>query len=138
MGCATREALPTARSALAELQTGDAVVVLSHDPELDAPTLAEALRCGIGYVGAMGSRRTQARRAEALAALGLSDAEVGRIYGPVGLDLAAATPAESALAVCAEVLAAASGRPPGSLRDRLARSTADGTAVCRARCASLA
>ena len=112
------DALPAAESALAELRTGDAVVVLTHDPELDAPALAEALRRGIGYVGAMGSRRTQARRAEALTALGLSDAEIGRIYGPVGLDLAAATPAESALAVCAEVLAAASGRPPASLRDR--------------------
>jgi xanthine dehydrogenase accessory factor len=112
------DALPEAHSALAELQAGDAVVVLTHDPEVDAPTLAEALRRGIGYVGAMGSRRTQARRAEALAALGLGDAEIGRIYGPVGLDLAASTPAESALAVCAEILAAASGRPPGSLRDR--------------------
>ncbi len=110
--------LPATRDALAELRAGDAVVVLTHDPALDAPVLADALRRGIGYVGAMGSRRTQARRAEALAALGLTPAETARIHGPVGLDLAAATPAESALAVCAEVLAAASGRPPVSLRDR--------------------
>jgi xanthine dehydrogenase accessory factor len=110
--------LPGARRALADLRAGDAVVALTHDPDLDAPVLADALRRGIGYVGAMGSRRTQARRADALGALGLTPAEIARIHGPVGLDLAAATPAESALAVCAEVLAAASGRPPVSLRDR--------------------
>jgi xanthine dehydrogenase accessory factor len=110
--------LPGAQGALADLRVGDAVVVLTHDPALDTPVLADALGRGIGYVGAMGSRRTQARRAEALAALGLTQAEIARIHGPVGLDLAAATPAESALAVCAEVLAAASGRPPVSLRDR--------------------
>jgi xanthine dehydrogenase accessory factor len=110
--------LPGARRALADLRAGDAVVVLTHDSGLDAPVLADALRRGIGYVGAMGSRRTQARRADALGALGLTPAEIARIHGPVGLDLAAATPAESALAVCAEVLAAASGRPPVSLRDR--------------------
>ena len=110
--------LPGAQGALADLRVADAVVVLTHDPALDTPVLADALGRGIGYVGAMGSRRTQARRTEALAALGLTQAEIARIHGPVGLDLAAATPAESALAVCAEVLAAASGRPPVSLRDR--------------------
>jgi xanthine dehydrogenase accessory factor len=110
--------LAGAERAVADLRGGDAVVVLTHDPEIDAPVLGDALRRGIGYVGAMGSRRTQARRAEALAGLGLGPAEIARIHGPVGLDLAPATPAEAALAVCAEVLAAASGRPPVSLRDR--------------------
>jgi xanthine dehydrogenase accessory factor len=109
--------LPAAEAALSALRAGDAVVVLTHDPTLDAPALAGALRRGIGYVGALGSRRTQARRAEALAGLGLGSTEIASIYGPVGLDLAAATPAEAALAVCAEVLAAASGRPLASLRD---------------------
>jgi xanthine dehydrogenase accessory factor len=109
--------LPAAETALAGLRAGDVVVVMTHDPAIDAPVLAGALRRGIGYVGALGSRRTQARRAEALAGLGLGSAEIARIYGPVGLDLAAATPAEAALAVCAEVLAAASGRPLASLRD---------------------
>src|SRR4029077_1486148 len=56
--------LPAARDALAELRAGDAVVVLTHDPALDAPVLADALRRGIGYVGAMGSRPSQARRGE--------------------------------------------------------------------------
>jgi xanthine dehydrogenase accessory factor len=110
--------LAGAERAVTDLRVGDAVVVLTHDPEIDAPVLADALRRGIGYVGAMGSRRTQARRAEALAGLGLGPAEIARIHGPVGLDLAPATAAEAALAVCAEVLAAASGRPPVSLRDR--------------------
>ena len=80
--------LPAAEAALAELQAGDAVVVMTHDPAIDAPVLADALRRGIGYVGALGSRRTQTRRAEALAGLGLGSAEIARIYGPVGLDLA--------------------------------------------------
>ena len=62
--------LPAAEAALAELQAGDAVVVMTHDPAIDAPVLADALRRGIGYVGALGSRRTQTRRAEALAGLG--------------------------------------------------------------------
>jgi xanthine dehydrogenase accessory factor len=117
-GAKLADDLAGAEVGVADLRVSDAIVVLTHDQEIDAPVLAAALRRGIGYVGAMGSRRTQARRAEALAALGVDPAEIARIHGPVGLDLAPTTPAEAALAVCAEILAAASGRPPTSLRDR--------------------
>jgi xanthine dehydrogenase accessory factor len=99
----------------ATLQPPDALVVLSHDPEVDTPALSAGLRLGHGYVGALGSRHTQAARRERLRALGLSDAECDRIHGPVGLDLGARTPEEVALAICAEILAARSGRDAGSL-----------------------
>ena len=93
----------------------DAVVVLSHDPEIDAPALAAALASG-SYVGALGSRHTQSRRREQLRHLGLDDVAIDRIHGPVGLDLGARTPEETALAVAAEILAHRTGRSAESLR----------------------
>jgi xanthine dehydrogenase accessory factor len=94
-----------------------AVVVLSHDPDLDAPALAAAFRHRTFYLGAMGSRRTQAARAARLRALGVADTEVARIRGPVGLDLGGQTPALIALAVCAEIQAVRAGRQATPLRD---------------------
>ena len=91
----------------------DAVVVLSHDPKFDEPALAEALRRGCRYVGAIGSRKTQQGRREHLRAAGVSEDDLARIHGPIGLDLGGRAPAETALAILAEVLAAryaASGR----------------------------
>jgi len=93
----------------------DAVVVLSHDPEIDVPALAAALGTGC-YVGALGSRNTQARRREQLRGNGLGDAVIDRIHGPVGLDVGARTPEETAVAVAGEILAHRSGRSAGSLR----------------------
>ena len=102
--------------AAAELGVGpdDAVAILSHDPKLDEPAVAEALRRGAGYVGAIGSRKTQADRRERLRADGVSDADLGRLHGPVGLDLGGREPAEIALAILAEIVASrygGSGRP---------------------------
>jgi xanthine dehydrogenase accessory factor len=96
----------------------DAVVVTSHDPEWGPAALAAALGSQAFFVGALGSRHTQQRRAERLAALGVGSEEVARIHGPVGLDLGGRTPAETALAICAEVLAVRSGRNLASLSDR--------------------
>ncbi len=93
----------------------DAIVVLSHDREVDVPALAAALETG-GYVGALGSRHTQSARREGLLSLGLSDAVVDRIHGPVGLDLGARTPEETAVAITAEILVHRSGRSATSLR----------------------
>lgn len=93
------------------------LIVLSHEPDVDIPALHTALTTDIAYVGALGSRRTQARRAQALAEAGLDEARIARIHGPIGLDLGARTPAETALAVCAEVLAALDGREARFLRD---------------------
>jgi xanthine dehydrogenase accessory factor len=99
-----------------ELELGplDAVAVLSHDPKFDDPALSEALRRGCRYVGAIGSRSTQRARRERLLEGGLSGDQVDRLRGPIGLDLGGREPAEIALAIMAEVVAArhqASGRP---------------------------
>jgi xanthine dehydrogenase accessory factor len=80
-----------------------AVVVLTHDPKLDDPALAVALRSPAFYVGALGSKKTHAARLERLRAHGLSDAELARIHAPVGLDLGARSPAEIAVSILAEI-----------------------------------
>jgi xanthine dehydrogenase accessory factor len=106
------------QEAFAELGGIDAstsVACLTHAPELDDEALMIALRSAAPYVGAMGSRRTQARRRERLAAAGLSDAELARLSGPAGLDLGGVTAAEAAIAILAEAVAARYGREGGRL-----------------------
>ncbi|MFF4500589.1 XdhC family protein [Streptomyces sp. NPDC001401] len=100
---------PTAQDAgklLAERPAAACLIMLSHEPDVDVPTLHAALTSGIPYVGALGSRHTQERRAAGLVEAGLDDEHLGRIHGPIGLDIGARTPAETAMAICAEVLAA--------------------------------
>ena len=80
-----------------------ALVLLTHDPKLDDPALHVALRSEVFYIGALGSKRTHAKRVERLQADGFSDAEIARIHGPVGLDIGAASPPEIALSVMAEM-----------------------------------
>lgn len=92
------------------LDADTAVAVLSHDPKLDDDVLALALRGAAGYVGALGSRRTQAERRERLAAMGLEEDQLSRIHGPIGLDLGGRSPAEIALSILAQVVAVANGR----------------------------
>jgi xanthine dehydrogenase accessory factor len=92
----------------------DAVAVLTHDVKFDEPAIVEALRRGCRYVGAVGSRKTQGDRRERLRAAGVADEELARLRGPVGLDLGGRAPAETALAIMAEVVASrygGSGRP---------------------------
>lgn len=88
-----------------------AVVTLTHDPKLDDPALTAALRSPAFYVGCLGSRRSQAARRERLRALGLGDAELARLRGPVGLDLRARSPAEIAVSIAAELVAVLRGAP---------------------------
>ncbi|MFE2601982.1 XdhC family protein [Streptomyces mirabilis] len=95
-----------ARTLMADRPAAACLIVLSHEPDLDIPALHTALTARVAYVGALGSRRTQARRAEALTEAGLTEEQLRRIHGPIGLDIGARTPAETALAICAEVLAA--------------------------------
>ncbi len=97
----------------------DAVAVLSHDPKFDDPAIAEALRRGCRYVGAIGSRKTQQARRERLVASGLDVAQLDRLHGPIGLDLGGREPAETALAIMAEIVAerhAATGASLSELR----------------------
>lgn len=105
-------------SAAYNLHQSDAVVVLSHDRAVDGPALAIALAGGAGYVGALGSRRTQAARREWLTERGVPEDEQARIHGPAGLDIDAHTPAEIAVSIVAEILATRSSGTVGSLRDR--------------------
>ena len=88
----------------------DAVLVFTHDPKFDQPALLAALRSDAGYVGALGSRRTQAERVERLRAGGVGDEDLGRLHAPCGLDLGARTPEETAVSILAEVVAARTGR----------------------------
>jgi xanthine dehydrogenase accessory factor len=82
-----------------------ALCVLTHDPKFDIPLLRRALRMPLGFVGAMGSRRTHRERVDLLREAGLSDNELTRLHSPIGLDLGAHTPEETAVAVAAEIVA---------------------------------
>jgi xanthine dehydrogenase accessory factor len=83
-----------------------ALVAVTHDPKIDDWPLISALQAGAFYVGALGSRKTHARRVERLTDAGLSDAEIARIAAPIGLDIGAQSPEEIAVAILAQVIAA--------------------------------
>ena len=87
------------------LGADDAVAVLTHDVKFDEPAIVEALHRGCRYVGAVGSKKTQGDRRERLREAGLTDAELDLLRGPIGLDLGGRNPAETALAIIAEVVA---------------------------------
>jgi xanthine dehydrogenase accessory factor len=83
-----------------------AVVTLTHDPKIDDPALISALRSEAFYIGALGSRKTHGARLGRLREAGFTDAELGRIHGPVGLDIGAISPAEIAVSILAQVIEA--------------------------------
>jgi xanthine dehydrogenase accessory factor len=89
----------------ARLHEGCHVAVLAHDLKIEIPALQRALRSRARYVGALGSRKTHAKRVEKLLEAGLSSEEIARIHAPIGLDLGAERPAEIALAILAQMLA---------------------------------
>ena len=117
---ATRERLPDADEILLEwpdealahlpLSSATAVAVLSHDDKFDVPALTAALNSPAGYVGAIGSRGTRERRDRRLREAGVTDEQIARIYGPIGLDIGAQTPEEIALAILAQIVAARRGK----------------------------
>ncbi len=92
----------------------DAVCVLTHDPKFDVPALVAALATQVGYIGAMGSRQTTARRNERLHEVGIDDQAVARIMAPIGLDIGARTPEQTAVSICAEIVALRCGGGTGS------------------------
>ena len=102
-------------AAVGGIEASTAVLLLTHDPMLDDSALEIALRSPCAFVGAMGSRRTQAARRERLLAAGLSDEQVSRLSGPIGLDTGAQTAPETALAILAEIVAVRHGRDGGRL-----------------------
>ena len=97
----------------------DALVVTSHHEDVDGPAIRAGLAAGTGYVGAMGSRRTQERRRTWLVDNGVTPEALASLRAPIGLDIGANAPAEIAVAILAEVIAVRAGRStPGSLGDR--------------------
>lgn len=92
-----------------DLGPNDAVAILSHDPKFDEPAILDAFRRGARYVGAVGSRKTQADRSRRLAEAGLSEEQLAGLHGPIGLDLGGREPSETALAILAEIVAARRG-----------------------------
>jgi xanthine dehydrogenase accessory factor len=87
-----------------ELDERTVVAVLTHDPKFDVPVLEVALRLPVAYVGAMGSRRTHDDRLERLREAGMTDEELERLRSPIGLDLGARTPEETAISIAAEMI----------------------------------
>ncbi len=121
---ATHERIPSAGAIVVswpdalEADEDTAVVVLTHEERLDVPALTAALASDAFYVGAIGSRKTQAKRRERLLEAGVSEDALERLSGPAGLDLGADSPAETAVSILGEILAVRAGRDGGRLRDR--------------------
>jgi xanthine dehydrogenase accessory factor len=95
----------------------DAICVLTHDHKFDVPAIVAALDTNVGYLGAMGSRRTAAERRSLLVEAGVTEGELARVMAPIGLDIGARTPEETAVSICAEIIAVSTGRQATSLRD---------------------
>ena len=102
------------------LDTSTYVVVLAHDPKVDVPAILNAVRAAVPYVGVLGSRATHERRRAQLVKQGLSETELVRVRGPIGLDLGGRAPEEIALAILAEMVAVRYGRAGGPLSQRTA------------------
>ena len=123
------------QQALGTIDASTVVCVLTHDPKFDVPVLAVALRLpSVGYIGAMGSRQTHFDRLDRLREIGVTDAETSRLASPIGLDLGARTPEETAVSIVAEIIAnrwGGGGRPLADLQSRIHHDGADAAAVHR-------
>ena len=94
-----------------DLDVFTAVALLTHDPRIDDQALAAALGAKCFYIGALGSRKTQARRRERMADRGFAEADLARIHGPIGLDIGAVSPAEIAVSILGEIIGAMRRKP---------------------------
>ena len=123
---ATRERFPDAEDVLAEwpaeaiahlggIDRATYLAVLTHDPKLDDAALLTALDSDTPYIGAMGSRRAQAKRRERLVAAGVTDAQLERVAAPIGLDLGGTSAEETAVSIMGELIAVRNGREGGRL-----------------------
>jgi xanthine dehydrogenase accessory factor len=130
-------AWPDEAAAALDLGPDDAVVILSHDPKFDDPAATVALARGCRYVGVIGSRKRQAERREHLAAAGVAPVDLARIHGPIGLDLGGRSPAETALAIAAELVSSRFGGTGRTLTDKWLEAMAlDGAATGEAAAAA--
>lgn len=94
----------------------DAICVLTHDNKFDVPAITGALATNVGYIGVMGSRKTHENRTLRLREAGVSTQQLDRLLSPIGLDIGARTPEETAVAICAEIIALRTGRDAPSLK----------------------
>jgi len=101
-----------------EIDERTVICVLTHDPKFDVPVLEIALRTNAGYIGAMGSRKTHDDRLRRLREIGMSEAELSRLRSPIGLDLGARTPEETAVSIAAEIISDLVGGTNQSLSTR--------------------
>lgn len=123
---ATRERFPTVDElivawpdeAYAQLPVtaSSAIVILTHDPKFDEPAILGALQTDAGYIGAVGSRKTNVDRRQRLLESGATDEQLARVHGPIGLDIGGSSPEEMAISILAEIIAVRNGRSGGSLR----------------------
>jgi xanthine dehydrogenase accessory factor len=95
----------------APLDRYTAIALLTHDPKIDDPALARALGAECFYIGALGSRKTHAKRLERMRGQGFSEAQLARIHAPIGLDIGAVSPAEIAVSIIGEIVAALRKKP---------------------------
>jgi xanthine dehydrogenase accessory factor len=100
-----------------DLYPSTSVAVLTHDPKFDEPTLKVVLSREVGYIGAVGSRKTKEERDERLRKQGLTEEQIGRIHGPIGLNIGATSPEEMALAIMAEIVATRHGKNASAVLD---------------------
>ncbi len=100
-----------------DLGPSDVVCVLTHDPKFDVPAIRAAVTTKVGYIGAMGSRKTHGTRSDRLREAGLTEGEIARVMAPIGIDIGARTPEETAISIVAEIIALRTGRAVASLRD---------------------
>ena len=103
--------------------------MLTHDVKFDEPAIVEALRRGARYVGAVGSRKTQADRRQRLREAGVSDEALDSLRGPVGLDLGGRQPAETALAILSEIVAERYGGSGKPMREKAAAEATTRVAI---------
>jgi xanthine dehydrogenase accessory factor len=102
---------PDEALAASPLDQFTAICLLTHDPKIDDPALTIALRAGCFYIGALGSRKTHARRLERMRAHGFDETTLARIHAPIGLDIGAVSPAEIAVSIMGEIVAALRKKP---------------------------
>jgi xanthine dehydrogenase accessory factor len=123
---ATRERFPTVSDLIVAwpdeayeqlpITRTSAIVILTHDPKFDEPAIVGAMKTDAGYIGAVGSRKTNADRRGRLLEAGLTDADLERLHGPIGLDIGGSSPEEMAISILGEIIAVRNGRSGGSLK----------------------
>ncbi len=99
------------------IDADSSIVILTHDPKFDEPAILGALRTQAGYIGAVGSRKTNQDRRQRLLDAGVSEADLARLHGPIGLNIGGKSPEEMAISILAEIIAVRNGRSGGFLRD---------------------